>query len=186
MKINDRVKQQLDELSASKSEPVIIDSSWSQSGYVVHIPADEEGNRVTLSLGDWDRYSATLRRLEVNQETALNSGQIRVIGYLEQCAQQVIRRITYLEEPLAVLEFDREGSVVQLRSYPPRHDGEALIYWEVEVSAQSRPMACLARYHWRPGQPERESLAHPVTFATLGRLAQDLALTLAEATSGHS
>ena len=55
-----------------------------------------------------------------------------------------------------------------------------MTYWEVLIWAEPRPRARLTRYRWTPGRSEREAVAYPATFATLGRMANDLALSLNE------
>jgi hypothetical protein len=39
----------------------------------------------------------------------------------------------------------------------------------------------LARYEWQEGKRDRENILYPITFATLGRAAKELAASLAEA-----
>jgi hypothetical protein len=65
-----------------------------------------------------------------------------------------------------------------LRSDPPYHDGQRLTYWEVLIWANPHPRARLTRYRWQAGNQDREALVYPATFASLGRIAQDLALSL--------
>ncbi|NJN99963.1 MAG: hypothetical protein HC875_40580, partial [Anaerolineales bacterium] len=40
--------------------------------------------------------------------------------------------------------------------------------------------ARLTRYRWQPDKQEREQVIYPATFAALGRIAQDLALSIIE------
>jgi hypothetical protein len=93
----------------------------------------------------------------------------------------VIQRLTYLEEPLGLVELENDDGLAQIRSSPPHYSSDdEVTYWEIQIWTTPRPKAYLARYRWIPGQAGREVVAHPVTFATLSRIAQDLALTLAD------
>ena len=102
--------------------------------------------------------------------------------FLSAAAATVARRLSFLEEPLAVWELDGSEGIAQLRSSPPQREGDALSYWEVTLWAEP-PRAQVARYHWQPGMAEREVVAYPATFALLGRVADALAAALNEPTA---
>jgi hypothetical protein len=131
-----------------------------------------------LDLADSDRYSVALRSLEV--ELAAGEVPVDTRTYLSDHAADLIRRLSYLEEPLAVWELDGAEALAQLRSSPPQREGEEIAYWEVVVRAGERPSASIARYRWIPGLPEREPVIYPATFALVGRLTDSLVAALAE------
>ncbi|HWQ11306.1 MAG TPA: hypothetical protein VNL77_00825 [Roseiflexaceae bacterium] len=132
-----------------------------------------------LELADRDRYSAAVRSLEV----ALGEREAPADARAELSARAaaLIRRLSYLEEPLAVWELEGGERLAQLRSSPPQREGEEVAYWEVTLRAAERPTASIARYRWAPGMPEREVVVYPATFALIGRLADSLEAALAEA-----
>src|SRR5262245_15898581 len=132
--------------------------------------------QATIELVDHDRFSVTLRALDVGG--APFEGDTRT--YLSARAAEIARRLSYLEEPLAVWELDGGERVAQLRSSPPQHEGDEIFYWEVTLAAEAQPAARLARYHWAPGMAEREIVAYPATFALVGRMIDSLAAALAE------
>ena len=187
MNINKQVIEQLERLVAKgpeNTEAILLDSTQ-QQGYIVGVTAEAEGINVSLSLADYDRYSAALRNLKVS--VSQNGDNVSKNGdkdYLRQCAEQIVRRVTYLEEPLELLELDAEVGLAQLRSRSPHQEGNEKIYWEAMIQIEPRPTAVsltcvkLTRYRWIPDGPEREMLVYPATFATLGRIAQDLAESL--------
>ena len=137
----------------------------------------------SLALFDHDRYSVTLRELTVGTAGAAPSD---ARAYLSASAAEVARRLSFLEEPLAVWELDGGERVAQLRSSPPLREGEEVSYWEVTLWAAStssgqggaEPGAQAIRYHWAPGMTEREVVAYPATFALLARMADGLAEAL--------
>lgn len=179
MELSKRVIEELEKLVSQgphEVAAVFLDSAQPQA-YIVGVPAGEQEPHVALTLQDYDRYSVALRQLEVSYNELPTNDPAATADYLRHCAEEIIRRLVYLEGPLALLELDPNEGLAQLRS-DPRQDGDETIYWEALVRAKPRLKVNLTRYHWLPGYHERESLVYPITLATLGRLAQDLALSL--------
>ncbi|MCP4287347.1 MAG: hypothetical protein GY792_23380, partial [Gammaproteobacteria bacterium] len=146
-------------------------------GYIVSIPAEGEGAGASLSVANYDRYSVNLRHLEVF-DNSLPVAQSETENYLRHCATILSQRLIYLEEPLALLELNTVDGIAQLRSSPPDNGNDQSTYWEVTVWTSPKPRAKLARYRWTAGTPERTPITYPATFATLGRLSEDLAVSL--------
>jgi hypothetical protein len=151
--------------------------------------AQEDGDRKTLAVPgdgpsarlefyDIDRYSVTMRAVEIGAPLAPADAR----AFLSPTAAEIARRLAFLEEPLAVWELDGAERVAQLRSSPPLREGDEVSYWEVELwtpangAAQSGARA--TRYHWSPGMVEREVVAYPATFGLVGRIADGLAEAL--------
>ncbi len=129
-----------------------------------------------LAFFDRDRYSVTLRELTIGVGTPAPED---ARAFLSAAAAAVARRLSFLEEPLAVWELDGGEGMAQLRSSPPQRDANEIAYWEVTLWA-GQPRAHVARYRWAPGMVEREAVAYPATFALLGRVADALAEALSE------
>lgn len=181
MNLGKRVIEQLEQLSTKgpKQVDAVILNSLPQQGYIIGVPAEANEPSAAITLEAYDRYSVTLRQLEVSYDNwPTDPGKDE--AYLRQCAEWVAHRLTYLEEALVLLELDAGEKLAQLRSNPPQQEDQTLTYWEVLLWAEPHPRAKLSRYHWTPGSPEREPVAYPATFATLGRIANDLALCLKE------
>jgi hypothetical protein len=179
MNLGKRVIKQLEQLSTKgpKQVDAVILNSTPQQGYIVGVPAEANEPSAAITLEAYDRYSVTQRHLEVSYDNwPTDTGKDE--AYLRKCAEWVAHRLTYLEESLVLLELDAGEKLAQLRSNPPHQEEQDLTYWEVLLWAEPRPRARLARYSWTPGSAERELVAYPATFATLGRIANDLALSL--------
>lgn len=180
MNLQQRVVKQLEQLVAKgpqNIEAVLQESP--EAGYIIGIPTEDKGAGVSLSLADYDRYSVTLRHLAVYD----NSFVVDVNDtedYLRRTATDITRRLSYLEEPLALLELNTVDGVAQLRSNPPDNGPDDSTYWEVSISVAPHPQAKLARYRWTAGNRERTPVTYPATFAILGRLAKDLAASLSD------
>jgi hypothetical protein len=178
MNISKGVVERLEELANKQPEPVVIDPATSRKGYHVKVPVQEHNLTILLILEDYDRYSAALRYVEISQDS-LAQGEEVADDYLHRRAKEAIERLTYLEEPVTLVELDGDAGLAQVRSQPPEHRDEAVIYWELEIWSRPHPRLKLTRYRWTPGQVGRELVVHPVAFARLGRMAEDLALSLA-------
>jgi hypothetical protein len=170
MSLGKQMIEQLRLLSAAEALPT------AEAGFKI-LTALDGGEQATLEFFDHDRYSVTLRSLHVGGGAL--EGDAR--AYLSAHAAEIARRLSYLEEPLAVWELDGGDRIAQLRSSPPQRDGAEVSYWEVTLYAGERSGAQLARYRWAPGMVEREIVAYPATFALVGRLADSLDEALWEA-----
>jgi hypothetical protein len=126
----------------------------------------------SLAFFDHDRYSVTLRELMVGTGSVVPND---ARAYLSATAAEVARRLSFLEEPLAVWELDGGERAAQLRSSPPQREGDVVTYWEVTLWAGDEPGARAVRYQWSPGMAERAVLAYPATFALIARMADGLA-----------
>lgn len=174
MKISKRVAEQLDRFVAHGPQAVeaAIIEVEGQRAYIVGLPAEGAEPHLALTVADYDRYSVTLLNLEVNLPQAEASQD------LQHYAAQVAKRITYLEEPLSLVELATEQNLAQLRSQPPQQEDGSVTYWEALIWTKPQPRATLTRYRWSPGQKEREAVAYPATITLAGRMAEDLAGSL--------
>ena len=71
------------------------------------MPAEAQEPSAAITLEAYDRYSVTLRQLEVSYEN-WPVDKTKEEDYLRQCAERAARRLTYLEEPLALLELNAD------------------------------------------------------------------------------
>ena len=93
---------------------------------------------------------------------------------LKKIGEDLTRRVTYLLEPIAIIEIDAEGVTVQLRSSPPSQDGGVTTYYEL---ALNRDGLTLRRYQSQAGQPRQAVPAH-FTHEALRRLARDVSAAI--------
>ncbi len=181
MNLKQRVINQLEQLVTKGPDHIeaVVQQS-PEPGYIIGIPSQGQEAEASLSLADFDRYSVTMRHLEVCVNQLVIS-QDDIETYLHQCAAEITQRLIYLDEPLALLELNTIDGIAQLRSSPPHHNAQESTYWEVSVGAVPHPHVKLARYQWANGTHQRVPLTYPATFATLGRLSEDLAASLIDA-----
>jgi hypothetical protein len=181
MTLKQRIVERLEQLTAKGPgyvDAVVQDSA--RSGYLVGVPAGEgDLAGASLSLENYDRYSVTLLQMDIfRSHEAVEAETIEAV--LRHSAAEVTQRLTYLEEPLELVELDLTEGMAQLRSSPPYTNGGGAMatYWEILIQVAPQPQAKIARYRWQASSEGREVLAYPATFATLGRIAEDLAASL--------
>jgi hypothetical protein len=95
---------------------------------------------------------------------------------LSRIADALAGKLTYLLEPLRVVEVDGNAGAVQMRSHPPYQRDKQTKYYEVLV--QRGGSISLVRYERQPGEPRQPIAAH-VTEEVFYRLADDFAAAVA-------
>lgn len=89
---------------------------------------------------------------------------------LKRRAEQLAERLSYLQEPLALIELDGERGEAQVRSFPPRAEGRERAYFELALTGDGK--VSLQRFLARHGK--REAIDACVTRETLLRLVDDV------------
>ena len=89
---------------------------------------------------------------------------------LERLGRELCERVSYLNEPLALIELDREATSVQLRSSPPANHEGHIRYFEISI-ARDRGLQ-VERFDAAPGEPRKATPAS-ITREVLERLAGD-------------
>ncbi len=91
---------------------------------------------------------------------------------LEAWADRIASRVTYLMEPLVVLEHDKVGGEVELRSQTPTSRGDRRTYYEVRLHHQGTVK--LSRIAVDEATRQRHSTSCQMTREVLERLTDDL------------
>ena len=84
-------------------------------------------------------------------------------------AEDLVKRVGYLLEPLAIIEQDASQSQIQIRSQKPTTDGDTRRYYEMNVDGSG---VSLERYAASGGTREADDIH--LTRETFERLCQDL------------
>ena len=92
------------------------------------------------------------------------------LDQLKSISQSLTGKLTYLLEPIGVVEADSDRCSVQLRSSPPQKNDDGTTYYELMVRKGGD--ITLSRYSKKPGQLRLIVPAH-VTREVIGRLADD-------------
>ncbi len=119
-----------------------------------------------------DRVGCETRSLLVSSQSLAGASTDR----LARIGDDLAARLTYLLEPLRVVEVDGQAQVVQMRSVPPSATPAGRSYFEVLVRAGGEIE--LVRYAVTPGQP-RSPVPALFTREVFFRLVEDLVEALA-------
>lgn len=92
---------------------------------------------------------------------------------LLQAANDLSRRASYLLERLEVIEVDRPGSRLQMRSAPPRRQVDTLEYYELTLAAEDGYF-CVDVRRWRKGRGRREAAPVHLTVEVIERFIDDV------------
>ena len=133
---------------------------------------DEGSRRLECHLTALEPLACAVLRLTLAADklASMNSTE------LEQVAQNLSGRLTYLLEPISPIETDAEGCVVQMRSNPPQKNEDRTSYYELLVARAGQLTLC--RYTRTPGQP-RQVVPAELTREVLVRLAGDFVAAVA-------
>lgn len=131
------------------------------------IQGTANGREVTADVVESGPIGMRVRELTVARQD--DSATADVVESSRQTAEQLVDRITYLEEPLALLEFDPDRDVAQIRSTPPENLNGHPEYYELEVAPDRQTLA-----RFRGGSGPREQIPFDVTRHSLRRLVQDM------------
>lgn len=94
---------------------------------------------------------------------------------LERIGKSLSDRLTYLMEPIAPIEIDAQGCILQLRSNPPQRDDDGRSYYELTVRRGGE--IALVRFRKETGATRRQVPA-TVTREVLLRLVGDFCAVL--------
>ena len=112
-----------------------------------------------------DSMACAVERLAVEFSSSRSAERLR-----DMCSE-LSTKLTYLLEPLQIIECDEELATVQMRSNPPQADQQARRYYEL-TATPSRLMLC--RFEKRPGHT-RGPIDCVFTHEVVMRLVKDLA-----------
>jgi len=153
-----KLQQAIDALGTFHDAPRTVDVS-------------EGARRMTCELRGLDRLACQLRvlRLQTPELAAASRDRLQAIS------ESLSSRLTYLLEPVSLIEIDSEGCTVQLRSNPPRQeDNGRACYYELLVRRGGEINLC----RYRAGDGDREIVPAKLTREVLGRLAADFSAVL--------
>jgi hypothetical protein len=124
------------------------------------------GGRIEADLVGVDAIGCAFQTLAYTTDKLANS----TLDELKGISQALTARLTYLLEPIGLVEADADRCSVQLRSSPPQKNDDGTSYYELMVRRGGH--ITLSRYSKQSGQL-RQIVPAQVTREVLGRLADD-------------
>ncbi|MGE3725494.1 MAG: hypothetical protein AB7I41_08090 [Candidatus Sericytochromatia bacterium] len=113
-----------------------------------------------------DRLSSKVRKIRAQGNASEN------FEALVQKAEDLAKKITYLDEDLRVVETDSAHEVVTLRSDEPQSSPQDVEYFQMELHKDGQTQ--LERKRYKREETETENVDFVVTEKTLERLGKDL------------
>lgn len=133
------------------------------------VTVEDGPNRLTLNLSALDAVGLAFDVLEftTTDRQDWSSDALRAWG------ERLAGRVTYLLEPLKVIEIDAQGGEVQIRSQSPTPRAEQRGFYEVRLYKQG--LLLMQRFVFDDATRQRRQTACQLTREVLERLADDIA-----------
>ncbi|PIQ28398.1 hypothetical protein COW36_03785 [bacterium (Candidatus Blackallbacteria) CG17_big_fil_post_rev_8_21_14_2_50_48_46] len=113
-----------------------------------------------------DKLSSRVRKVRSQGKPLENFEQV------VEKAQEIARKVSYLDEDLRLVEQDQAHEVVTLRSDEPQTAPGELEYYQVEVSKDGATQ--LERKRYKSEETETENVDFVISEKNLERLGKDL------------
>lgn len=156
MSLKQKVMDQLDQLAA-----------FQQGHHSLHL--EEHGVHLNCDLVTLDSLGCAFTLLSLRHEKLEKAD----FPKLQEIAEQLSNKLTYLLEDIGPVEQDAEGCTVLLRSKPPEKEAGRTQYYEVKVARGGT--ISLVRYEFQRGTHGRTPIPAQVTRQVFGRLVNDMA-----------
>jgi hypothetical protein len=133
------------------------------------VTVEDSPNRLTLHLTALDAVGLAFSSMEfANSSRTEWSSQA-----LNEWAERLAKRVTYLMEPLKVIEVDSAGGEVQVRSQSPTPRADQRGYYEMRLFKNGSLR--MERFAYDDGARQRQGVPCQLTREVLERLADDIA-----------
>lgn len=156
-------------MSLSQKIAAALDARPDNGALPCDVTVESEPNRLSLHLTANGPVGLAFDRLGfvASGRDAWSNDEVKAWG------ERIAARVTYLMEPLVVLEQDRLDGGVELRSHAPTARGEQRAYYEVRLDRQGHLR--LGRVAFDETSRVRRPASCQMTREVLERLADDLA-----------
>jgi len=160
-------------MSLSKKTAAALDENTKAYILPCSVTVEEAQNRLVFHLTGLDTVGVAFSNLEfaTTRRTDWSAEALRSWG------ERLASRITYLMEPLKVVETDAQGGEVQIRSQRPTPRDENRSYYELRLFRQGTLR--MQRYVVDQETRERHQTPCQLTREVLERLADDIAASVA-------
>lgn len=146
----------------AQAEHIISQLQKGPLGEAGEILAEDEDLKVRVQLADWDRLGCRLEKLEM-KDTQGHSLKLDPL--------RLEKELTYLGEPLHIVELEKHRGKAILRSFPPRRENGTVSFFEMVLDG---PGLSLTRLAYDRNLGQRAPVAVSFTRDTLERLLADL------------
>jgi hypothetical protein len=160
-------------MSLSKKIAAALDENTKAYVLPCSVTVEESPNRLTLHITALDTVGIACTALEfVTTSRSEWSSEA-----LKDWGTRLASRVTYLMEPLKVIEIDAQGGEVQLRSQAPTPRADKRGYYEMRLFRNGTLR--MERFAYDETTRERRPVTCQLTREVLERLADDVAASIA-------
>ena len=159
-------------MSLSKKIAAALDENTKAYVMPCTVTVEESPHRLTLHLTALDTVGLAFAGLEFTTTARPEWSSEALKGWGERLAE----RVTYLMEPLKVLEIDAAGGEVQIRSQNPTPRADQRGYYEVRLFRQGTLR--MERFVFDQASRQRRQTPCQLTREVLERLAEDIAASV--------
>ncbi len=159
-------------MSLSKKIAVALDENTKAYVLPCTVTVEDSPDRLTLHLAALDTVGLAFSTLEYanTSRSELTSDALREWG------DRLTKRITYLMEPLKVVEVDDQGGEVQVRSQNPTPRADERGYYEMRLFRQGSLR--MERMVFEAATRQRRPTNCQLTREVVERLADDIAASI--------
>lgn len=143
-----------------------LDAAEQHPSRPAEVASEAGGVRVHATVLDRDRLAAVCETLTITRSARADTDA------LARRARALAGRVSYLEEPLAVVEIDDPARTALLRSAPPLAEGDQRVFYEVTLREDR---ATLQRFRTGGRSSRRRAVPFTLTRGLLTRLINDVA-----------
>lgn len=137
-----------------------------QTGEILAVDGDLQ---VRVQMADWDRLGCLLEKLEMK---CTNGHSLKLDPV------RIEKEMTYLGEPLRIIELEKYFGKAILRSFPPRMENGTVSFFEMVLNDAEG--LSLTRLAYDRSLGKRSPIPVPFTRETLERLLRDLVYLVPE------
>ena len=130
------------------------------------LQVDDDAGRIEADIVAVDAIGCAFQTLALSTEKLAAAD----LEQLKSISETLTAKLTYLLEPIGVVEADVDRCAIQLRSSPPQKGDDGTTYYELLVRRGGD--ISLSRYSKKTGQLRQIVPAH-ITREVLERLAED-------------
>jgi len=160
-------------MSLSKKIAAALDENTKAYVLPCTVTVEASPNRLTLNLTALDTVGLALSTMEY----ANTSKTEWTSDALKQWGERLSKKVTYLMEPLRVLEVNDQEGEVQMRSHSPTPRDQERAYYEMRLFREGSLR--MERFVYDDTTRQRRQVPCQLTRETLERLADDIAASAA-------
>jgi hypothetical protein len=134
----------------------------------ISVHVSRGGAELDVDITDADRLGVLTTAIKVTRKSAPSGDEAALVGQ----SNELIRRVTYLQESFALIELERARSRAVLRSANPQVDGDSIQYYEAVL--EGGRSATIKRYRFERTGRTRRVVPANLSTETAGRLGGDL------------